>query len=309
MSWGPGLDAALGDELRALIANDGGGGAGSSAAAIDTVSEVGGGSISRTLLLGSGRQRWFVKLNDADLLPMFSAEADGLEALAGCPALRVPRVVGHGVGGRQAYLVLEYLHLQPLRDPLHAACAGRALARLHRICGTQYGWQRDNFIGRTPQHNSWQRSWPAFFADQRLLPQLSLAGRRSEHGKLIASGERLAAKLGLLFAGHQPPASLLHGDLWYGNAATDETGRPVLFDPAVHFGDRESDLAMAELFGGFSDAFHAAYREAWPLADGFVVRRTLYQLYHVLNHLNLFGGAYLRQAERMIATLLAEVGG
>jgi fructosamine-3-kinase len=179
----------------------------------------------------------------------------------------------------------------------------------HRITGPQFGWQRDNFIGSTPQCNAAAPTWPFFFARRRLLPQLELAKRHGHHGQLIASGERLAEQLPALFVDHQPQPSLLHGDLWSGNAATDEAGTLALFDPAVYFGDREADLAMSELFGGFPDSFYAAYREAWPLADGFEQRKTLYNLYHVLNHLNLFGSGYLHQAERMIARLLAEIGG
>jgi fructosamine-3-kinase len=304
------MDAALGDALRALIASDGESERKPQPAGIDAATPIGGGSISRTLLVESGQRRCFVKLHDPGLLDMFVAEADGLRALAACPALRVPRVVGHGHAGGQAYLVLEHLRLHSLREAKEeeVAAAGRSLAELHRISGPQYGWHRDNFIGSTPQLNAGRASWPAFFATQRLQAQLALAAAGGYHGRLIAEGERLAENLAALFADHRPTASLLHGDLWSGNAALDETGRLALFDPAVHFGDRECDLAMSELFGGFPESFYAAYREAWPVASGYGQRRTLYQLYHVLNHLNLFGSGYLRQAEAMIASLLAEIG-
>jgi len=305
MITGPKLvDADLDAVLRTLLGGDG-----DAAAALDSVSEVGGGSISRTLVVRSGQRRCFVKLNDAGLATMFAAEADGLAALAACPAVRVPRVCGQGVSGRHAYLVLEHLALTPLRGQAAGAAAGQALAAMHRITASQYGWPRDNFIGRSPQYNAWQPTWPLFFARQRLLPQLELAKRHGRPGRLITNGERLADALPALFVDHRPPASLLHGDLWSGNAALDESGRLALFDPAVYWGDRETDLAMSELFGGFPDSFHAAYREAWPLADGCVQRKLLYQLYHVLNHLNLSAGGYLQQAERMISRLLAEVGG
>jgi len=298
------LDADLYAALRALIGADG-----DAAAAIDSVSEVGGGSISRALVLGSGRRRHFVKLNDASLAAMFAAEADGLAALAACPAVRVPRVCGHGVSGRHAYLVLEHLSLHRLHGGAPAAAAGQALAAMHRSTGSHFGWPRDNFIGSSRRDNASQPTWPLFFAHQRLLPQLELAKRHGQHGRLVASGERLAESLPALFTAHRPPPSLLHGDLWSGNAALDEAGRLALFDPAVYWGDRETDLAMSELFGGFPDSFHAAYREAWPLTEGFAQRKLLYQLYHVLNHLNLFGGGYLHQAERMINRLLAETDG
>lgn len=298
------LDPALLAALSTAI-----GDANGSPARVDAVSGIGGGSISRALLVESGGNRYFVKVNDVTLTDMFAAEADGLGALAACSALCVPRVVGHGASGRQAFLVLENLHLHPLRERAHGIEAGHALAALHRIRGARFGWRRDNFIGSTPQQNAEHRAWPFFFARRRLLPQLELAKRSAQNGKLIADGERLADSLAALFVDHQPEPSLLHGDLWHGNAAIDGSGMLALFDPAVYFGDREADLAMTELFGGFPDSFYAAYRAAWPLADGFAQRKVLYNLYHVLNHLNLFGSGYLHQAERMVAGLLAEIRG
>ena len=142
--------------------------------------------------------------------------------------------------------------------------------------------------------------------DARLRPQLR---RAAAHGReLQKRGESLAEKLPAFFLDYRPQASLLHGDLWHGNAALCAEA-PAVFDPAVYHGDRECDLAMTELFGGFPEAFYAAYREAWPLNEGYETRKTLYNLYHVLNHLNLFGSGYLRQAERMIDRLLAELRG
>ncbi len=297
------LDAGLRATLNEEISHFSG-----SACSIQKVSALGGGSISCTLVLHGERSRWFIKLNSAERHELFAAEADGLTSLARCPALRVPQVVTHGVSGRQAYLVLEYLHLTPLRETSAGINAGQALAELHRIEGNRFGWHRANFIGSTPQTNAGQRTWPLFFARQRLQPQLELLKTKGHKGKFIADGERLTEKLAALFTDYRPQISLLHGDLWYGNAAQDETGELALFDPAVYYGDRETDLAMSELFGGFPTCFYAAYRDAWPLADGFEQRKTLYNLYHVLNHLNLFGNSYLHQAERMIGTLLAEIG-
>ncbi len=258
------------------------------------------------LVARSEGARWFVKIDRAERGAMLLAEADGLRALAACPAIRVPRVVGHGVCGNHAYLVLEHLQLSPLQHG--AAAAGRALAQLHRIGGERFGWPSDNFIGSTPQLNAGDDSWPHFFAQQRLLPQLALARRQGHRGRLLDDGERLAENLPALFASYRPTISLVHGDLWHGNAALDENGTLALYDPAVYYGDRETDLAMCRLFGGFPDDFYRAYREAWPLADGFDQRCALYQLYHVLNHLNLFGGGYCEQAERLIDGLLAQLG-
>ena len=231
---------------------------------------------------------------------------DGLAALADTNAFRVPCPLCCGVLDGQAFLVLEYLDLRPLALREEAVACGRALAALHRHSGTRYGWRRDNFIGATPQINTEHDNWPRFFAAARLLPQLE---RAAAHGRALQKkGESLAEKLPAFFLDHRPQPSLLHGDLWHGNAAMCGE-MPAVFDPAVYFGDRETDLAMTELFGGFPETFHAAYREAWPLAEGYETRKTLYNLYHVLNHLNLFGSGYLRQAERMIDALLAELRG
>lgn len=268
---------------------------------------LGGGSISRAFVLESRRDKIFVKVNAAERVEMFAAEADGLTALAACPTLCVPRVIGYGSQDEHAYLILEHLDLLPLRHAADSAAAGRALAALHGMSGSAFGWQRDNFIGSTPQYNTQHATWAAFFNSQRLQPQLTLAKQRGATTRLLERGLQLAERLDELFADHRPAASLLHGDLWYGNAAVDSKRRLVLFDPAVYFGDREADLAMCELFGGFSDEFFAAYRQALPLPSGYARRKTLYQLYHVLNHFNLFAGGYHGQAERMIDKLLADV--
>ncbi len=274
---------------------------------IRRLTDAGGGSISRSFFIETDQGKWFVKQNRSELLDMFTAEADGLQALAGCRDLRVPRVIGTGAVGADAFIVLEYLELQPLHGTNGGIC-GRALAALHRISGAQFGWQRANHIGSTPQTNRPHATWPEFFTNERLRPQLALAERHGYGRDLLDDGMRLTEKLPALFSGHQPQPSLLHGDLWSGNVACDADGGLVLFDPAVYYGDREADLAMTELFGGFPASFYDAYRAAWPLADGYAPRRTLYNLYHVLNHLNLFGGGYLRQAKAMTGALLAELG-
>jgi fructosamine-3-kinase len=152
-------------------------------------------------------------------------------------------------------------------------------------------------------------SWTRFYADRRLRPQLALARANGADRKMVEDVEELAEKVAAFFTDGHPAPSLLHGDLWGGNAGQLPDGTPVIFDPACYYGDREADLAMSELFGGFPDSFHAAYREAWPLAEGYETRRTLYNLYHVLNHFNMFGAGYLGQAQRMVAKLLAELRG
>ena len=263
-----------------------------------------GGDISEAFMLSDGTRTFFVKTQPAARLAMFESEAAGLAELEAAHAVLVPRVVCLGLAAGQAYLVLEHLPLEPRGD---AAQLGRQLAQQHRVSAAQFGWSRDNWIGATPQPNARADDWVDFWREQRLGFQLKLAAQNGFSGPLQRDGETLMAGLAGLFSDYRPQASLLHGDLWGGNHGYLADGTPVIFDPAVYFGDRECDLAMSELFGGFAPDFYAAYREAWPLDAGYAVRKTLYNLYHILNHANLFGGGYAAQAQRMIAQLLAQI--
>ena len=265
---------------------------------------VGGGDISEAFRLGDGARTFFVKSQPAAQAAMFEAEAAGLAALAAAHAVRVPQVICSGTVAGRAYLVLEYL---PLASHGDAAQLGRQLALQHRVRAAQFGWTQDNWIGATPQPNCWRDRWVDFWREARLGFQLRLAAENGYGGALQRDGEALMAGLAGLFDDYQPVPSLLHGDLWGGNHGFLADGQPVIFDPAAYFGDRECDLAMSELFGGFAPPFYAAYREAWPLDPGYAVRRTLYNLYHILNHANMFGGGYVAQAQRMTAQLLAEL--
>jgi fructosamine-3-kinase len=184
---------------------------------------------------------------------------------------------------------------------------GRELAQMHRNTAAQFGFERDNFIGLSPQANTNDTTWPAFFRERRLEPQLKRVSSGPSAGMWVEGGLRVAEALPLYFPGYAPRPSLLHGDLWSGNAGFLPDGTPVIFDPAVYYGDREADIAMSELFGGFAPQFRDAYREAWPLDPGYDVRRDLYNLYHVLNHVNLFGAAYVAQAQGLIRKLLSEI--
>jgi fructosamine-3-kinase len=267
---------------------------------------AGGGCINAAWAIeGSGR-RYFVKVNEASRAAMFEAEAAGLAELQRASAVRVPEAICHGVALASSWIVLEYIQLGA-RTGASDAALGSQLAELHRHTAAHYGWLRDNTIGSTPQPNTRSSTWPTFWRDQRLAFQLRLAEERGYGGKVQTKGAQLLEHVPAFFESYTPAPSLLHGDLWSGNAACDATGAPVIFDPAVYYGDREADIAMTELFGGFSSAFYAAYRDAYPLDAGYAVRKDLYNLYHVLNHLNLFGGGYLRQAERMIDCLLAQI--
>jgi fructosamine-3-kinase len=257
-------------------------------------------------------ERRFVKTGDAAALPMFAAEAAGLAALRATGAVRVPQVFSCGLVDGRARIELEFLDLRGL-DRASGAHLGRQLAELHRHTGERFGFDADNFIGGSPQENGWFNAWPRFYAEQRLRPQLSRAVGNGMERTLASQGESLVERLPAFFLDYRPRPSLLHGDLWGGNASAlrsgDEAGTPVIFDPAVYYGDREADIAMSELFGGFPESFYAGYREAWPLDSGYEARKTLYNLYHVLNHFNLFGAGYLNQARRMIGKLLAELRG
>ncbi len=266
---------------------------------------VGGGCISSAAILEGQGARYFLKLNEPGRLTMFEAEAAGLRELAHADAIRVPQPVCTGTAGGHAFLVLEYLELGAAVASTGAEL-GRGLARLHQVHGKQHGWHQNNTIGSTPQVNEPSPDWTEFWGTRRLGYQLEFAARNGYRGALQQHGERLLGVLPALLRGHRPPPSLLHGDLWGGNHAADTLGRPVIFDPAVYFGDRETDLAMTELFGGFPRSFYEAYGEILPLDEGYRMRRDLYNLYHILNHLNLFGIGYLTQAERMIASLLSE---
>ncbi len=272
--------------------------------AISRATAAAGGCIHSSWVLESGATRYFAKTNDARLAATFAAEADGLVALAG-GGMRVPQPVAQGEADGKAFLVLEHLPLGPGTDAgFHQL--GRRLARLHEHRGGEFGWHRDNFIGLTPQPNARHASWCEFWRRARLAPQLELAARNGHRGEVQALGERVIEAAPRLLEGHTPAPSLLHGDLWSGNAGFLGHGAPVVFDPAVYYGDAEADLAMTELFGGFPPSFYEGYREVRPIGEGYRLRRVLYNLYHVLNHLNLFGAGYLTQAERMMERLLSE---
>lgn len=264
---------------------------------------VGGGCINQAFRLRGERHSYFLKLNAADRAGMFEAEARGLQELRRCKGLRIPEPVCWGRHGRHAYLVLEWLDLKPLAGKSEAAL-GEALAELHHVTSALHGWGQDNTLGTTRQKNTPEGDWGHFWREHRLGFQLKLTQKKD--ARLLETGARLLEVVDRLLENHQPTASLLHGDLWAGNAAQDGQGKPVIFDPAVYYGDREAEIAMMELFGGFSDVTLEAYRTAWPLDRGYAeCRRELYQLYHILNHFNLFGGQYADQALQSMERLLA----
>ena len=267
---------------------------------------VGGGSINSCARFDSASGPVFVKYGDASCLEMFQAEAEGLAELAKARAIRVPEVLAVSEQDEQAFLALEWIDLRDAGSSSERRL-GELLAAQHRVTREKFGWHRDNTIGSTPQANRETSDWVKFLREQRFRPQLTLAEGNGASANLIQGGERLCERLEAFFSDYRPSPSLLHGDLWGGNRGSDASGQPVVFDPAVYFGDREADLAMTRLFGGFGGSFYSAYESAWPLDIGASTRVTLYNLYHVLNHFNLFGGSYSRQALGMIQRLLAEL--
>jgi protein-ribulosamine 3-kinase len=271
-------------------------------------SGVSGGSIHRTYRWQCGDTPLFVKVADHGGGAGLEAEAAGLLALADARAVRVPRVMAGGRAGQSAFLALEWIESRPAGRSAEQRL-GEQLAAQHRVTAAQFGFASDNFIGRTPQPNGWLGDWSGFFRERRLRHQLALATENGFGPLLEIPGARLLESVAALLEGHIPQASLLHGDLWAGNWLADEHDGPVIFDPAVYYGDREADLAMTRLFGGFGRAFYDAYQAAAPLPAGHAVRAELYNLYHVLNHANLFGAGYARQARASIDRLLAEARG
>lgn len=267
-----------------------------------------GGSINAAYLLSGDSARYFVKTNATGNKAMFEAEAKGLFALAASNTIKVPLPICVGDDGSQSYLVLQYLELNARADQV---LLGEQLAAMHRVTAEQFGWEINNTIGATFQPNVWMTDWVEFWRTQRLGFQLQLAAQNGYGGKLQLLGEKLLIEMPKLFSGRKIMPSMLHGDLWGGNVAGLDGGMedrvPVIFDPAFYYGDRETDLAMTYVFGGFSADFYASYENALPLDAGFAVRKTFYNSYHIINHLNLFGGGYQQQAIQMLEQVLAEI--
>lgn len=275
---------------------------------------VSGGDINQAYHLSAngpnGVTDYFVKLNDSQYADMFVKEALGLEALQQSEAIKVPGVIAFGQFEQYSYLVLHYIPMLPLGNIADFAIG---LANLHHHHCSQFGFEHNNTIGRTPQINHWQDNWGHFFSEQRIGYQLDLLEQHLEqHPKqysgspnLIHKGRQLLPKLTKYLNRHKPKAALVHGDLWQGNFSFDHAGIPVIYDPACYYGDHEVDLAMLELFGEPGRAFFAAYSKVHPIDSGYAKRRDIYNLYHILNHASLFAGSYIQQAQRIIDKIAA----
>jgi len=270
----------------------------------DQIEIAGGGSTNRSYRLTTlSGGVYLLKTNILAALEMFEAEREGLEVLRRADAIRVPEPIQVSAAGDMSFLLLEHIEFGHKTVAATQAC-GYALAALHRQLKPQFGWHRDNTIGSTPQINTREDDWVGFLRDARLGYQLELAAANNIDVSIQAAGQQLLEKLPEYFSDYTPAASLLHGDLWGGNWGATFAEEPVIFDPAPYYGDRETDLAMTKLFGGFGPKFYSAYNEAWPLDAGFQQRCDLYNLYHILNHYNLFGGGYQHQVSELLDKLL-----
>ena len=251
-----------------------------------------------------GRQRCFVKLNDIAFADQFAAEAEGLKALRQPGVIRVPRFICSGIASGQAFLVLEHIEMRNPMSRRSEELLGGQLADLHKTFASDrlFGWTHDNAIVATPQVNTPSTDWAQFFTELRLRFQFELAERKGFSFR--QSDDLLNRRVPEILNGHRPEPSLLHGDLWGGNVGYDSDDQPVIFDPAVYFGDREVDIAFTHMFGGFAPGFYRSYEDAWPLPSGHALRAEVYNLYHILNHLNLFGGGYHAQAEAAMTRIL-----
>ncbi len=278
---------------------------------VETQRSISGGCINQAVKIADQQRSFFVKTNQSHLpdtqlsrqLAMFEAEHDALKVMHASQTVRVPQPLSCGTASGYAYIVMEWLDLAGKGSELAWQHMGEQLAAMHQVLSTEgFGWHRDNTIGATPQQNGWCESWVEFWRDRRLGPQFELAHDRGAH---FPRRDELMSAIPRLLRTHHPQPALLHGDLWSGNAAITAAGEPVILDPATYYGDSETDLAMTELFGRFPAAFYRAYEAAMPIREGYQQRKVLYNLYHILNHFNLFGGGYERQANSMIAQVLA----
>ena len=262
---------------------------------------VSGGCNNQGYCLSDGNQTYFVKLNQAPLVAMFEAEALGVKQMYDTNTIRVPKPICYGVAGNSCYIVLEWLDMGR-GDSNASEEMGRKLAQMHKkSLSNKFGWDMNNTIGSTPQINSWTDDWVEFWTKHRLGYQFELGKRR---GGSFPQADELLNAIPELLSGHEVQPSLVHGDLWGGNAGFTVDGEPIIFDPATYYGDREVDIAMTEIFGGFSAGFYQGYNEVFPLNDGYEKRKNLYNIYHILNHFNLFGGGYGSQANGMIGRIL-----
>ncbi|WP_261817339.1 fructosamine kinase family protein [Vibrio gallicus] len=267
---------------------------------IEEKTRISAGEISESFMISDGEQRYFVKINHKDFLENYLAEVDSLAELRSTGTVSVPELVHFGTTKDSSFLILNYLPTRPLSDLQCSEEFGKQLANLHQW-GDQkeFGFDSDNFIGNTVQPNRWHKNWAQFFAEQRIGWQLQLLKEKGiEFGNITQIIDNTKDSL----SGHRPKPALLHGNLWQANCALSPFG-PICYDPACYWGDRECDIAMTELFGGFSAEFYEGYQSVYPLPKGYQQRKAIYNLYHILNQCNVFGGHYLPDAQIQIDNL------
>lgn len=257
---------------------------------------VSGGCISDSSIIkcASGK-KYFLKVNYSQPDDMFLKEANGLKELQKANAIRIPEVIK----AHSNYILLESIESNTRKKDFFEDF-GRKFAELHKYKSDEFGFYENNYIGSNPQvnlpDNSEKNNWTEFYFNKRILYQHDLAKKNGYADSTLTSLiKKLENKISEILAGSEEPPCLLHGDLWGGNYIVDENGEACLIDPAVYYGHREADLAMTKLFGGFSSEFYTAYNHNYPLADGYEFRENIYKLYHVMNHLNLFGSGYYSQ--------------
>ena len=271
-------------------------------ATVNSTYSTGGGSINQTQVLElTNGERVFMKHNSNPPTDFFLAEVKGLRLLAQADnGPRIPKPIALQSGSRPTFLIMEYLENSSESKNFSDRLA-RALAELHRISQDHFGLDHDNFIGSTPQKNDLEKDGIVFFRDQRIEFQRQLARKA---GLLPAAIDKkidsLCENLNRYMDTTGEKPALMHGDLWSGNYFPDSKGNPCIFDPAVYYGLREADIAMTELFGRLPQRFYDAYHEAFPMNPGYPERKDLYNLYHLLNHLNLFGGSYLSSVQQAV---------
>ena len=266
---------------------------------ITKFSFAGGGCINHGGRLTTSKGNFFIKWNDVKKYPgMFKAEAAGLKLLAGPEAIRIPRVLGTDERETYQFIILEFIEDRG-RSHEHWNLLGTQLALLHKNSNDHYGLDHNNYMGSLSQINTTNNSWVDFFIERRLQVQLKLGiDRHVIPTATIKKFEALYKELPSILTTERP--TLVHGDLWSGNLITDEIGNPCLIDPAVYYGHREVDLAMTQLFGGFSTEFYSAYQDVFPCESGWQQRLDIYNLYPLLVHVNLFGQSYLHQVDSIL---------
>lgn len=252
---------------------------------------VGGGCINNAAKLVTTNQSYFIKWNSISEKEMFEKEKEGLSFLSEQKEIQIPEVLGDGQLDNKTYLLLEWIE-GGLSSADFWNDFGRSLAKLHKYHSNTFGLSYDNYIGRLKQSNKQHQDWASFFIQERLEPQIRLASNKNLiDPNLHISFERLFQRLEDIVPNEKP--ALIHGDLWSGNFLTSEESKPVLIDPAVHFGHRETELSFTQLFGGFDTKFYQSYNEEYPLENGFEERIDIHNLYPLLVHVNLFGNSYL----------------